>query len=102
MLDGRARGFGAGAGNAQLEVLVAVLERLGWKTAIDLYKLLDAGDLAEKELMKVVPTISSVSVARGPRASSHTGFWQCMDTVREVDLLNALWASGKAPWKTWE
>jgi glucose-1-phosphate cytidylyltransferase len=31
----------------------------------------------------------------------HPGFWQCMDTFREVELLNALWASGKAPWKVW-
>jgi glucose-1-phosphate cytidylyltransferase len=28
----------------------------------------------------------------------HNGFWQCMDTVRERDLLNALWKSGTAPW----
>lgn len=28
----------------------------------------------------------------------HDGFWMCMDTSREYDLLNKLWASGKAPW----
>jgi len=28
----------------------------------------------------------------------HEGFWQCMDTPREYELLNALWKSGKAPW----
>jgi glucose-1-phosphate cytidylyltransferase len=32
----------------------------------------------------------------------HTGFWQCMDTQRDKDLLERLWASGKAPWKVWE
>lgn len=32
----------------------------------------------------------------------HEGFWQCMDTKREKDKLESLWASGKAPWKTWE
>ncbi len=42
ILDGTARGFGAGAGNAQLEVLVAVLNKLGYNTNIDFYKLLDA------------------------------------------------------------
>lgn len=31
----------------------------------------------------------------------HTGFWQCMDNVREKELLEKLWASGQAPWKVW-
>jgi glucose-1-phosphate cytidylyltransferase len=34
-------------------------------------------------------------------AFPHTGFWQPMDTLREYTLLNELWASGKAPWKSW-
>jgi glucose-1-phosphate cytidylyltransferase len=32
----------------------------------------------------------------------HKGFWQAMDTLRERNLLEDLWQSGKAPWKTWE
>ena len=32
----------------------------------------------------------------------HTGFWQCMDTRREQDILNKLWDSRKAPWKVWK
>ena len=32
---------------------------------------------------------------------SYKGFWQCMDTQREMLLLNGLWNSGKAPWKKW-
>jgi glucose-1-phosphate cytidylyltransferase len=31
----------------------------------------------------------------------HTGFWQCMDTYREMSLLNDMWNSGEAPWKVW-
>lgn len=31
----------------------------------------------------------------------HTGFWQCMDTAREKDSLEKLWAAGTAPWKVW-
>lgn len=73
MLDGTARGFGAGAGNAQLEVLVAVLHRLGYATGIDLYKLLDAADLAEKKLIETVPTISSASIVSG-MAGVFSGF----------------------------
>jgi glucose-1-phosphate cytidylyltransferase len=34
-------------------------------------------------------------------AYEHLGFWQPMDTLREKNLLEDLWASGKAPWKTW-
>lgn len=30
------------------------------------------------------------------------GYWQCMDTKREMDQLNELWDTGKAPWKSWE
>ena len=33
---------------------------------------------------------------------NHHGFWQCMDTKREKDKLEELWASGRAPWKIWE
>lgn len=65
ILDGTARGFGPGAGNAQLEVLVAVLEKVGYTTGIDLYGVLDAADLAEREVMNVAPTISSVSIVSG-------------------------------------
>jgi len=31
----------------------------------------------------------------------HTGFWQCMDTYREQQMLTNMWNSGKAPWKVW-
>lgn len=31
----------------------------------------------------------------------HKGFWQCMDTKREKDILERYWKSGKAPWKVW-
>jgi 4-hydroxy 2-oxovalerate aldolase len=65
IVDGAARGFGAGAGNAQLEVLVAVLEKLGFPTGVDLYKLLDASDMAEQVLMKEMPRIRTLSVISG-------------------------------------
>ena len=34
-------------------------------------------------------------------AFPHTGFWQPMDTYREFIMLNEMWSSGRAPWKTW-
>ena len=35
-------------------------------------------------------------------AYRHEGFWQPMDTLREKLFLDALWSSGKAPWKSWK
>lgn len=35
-------------------------------------------------------------------AYKHTGFWQCMDTLREKEKLEALWESEEAPWKVWD
>lgn len=35
-------------------------------------------------------------------AFKHNGFWQCMDTLRDREKLEKLWANGNAPWKVWE
>jgi 4-hydroxy-2-oxovalerate/4-hydroxy-2-oxohexanoate aldolase len=43
-IDGSVAGLGAGAGNTPLEVLVAVLHRMGMKTGIDLYKIMDVAE----------------------------------------------------------
>jgi glucose-1-phosphate cytidylyltransferase len=34
-------------------------------------------------------------------AYRHEDFWQCMDTLRDVNLLEKLWQEGNAPWKLW-
>ncbi len=34
-------------------------------------------------------------------AYKHEGFWQCMDTARDLKYLEDVWQTGKAPWKTW-
>jgi len=31
----------------------------------------------------------------------HGGFWQCMDTYREMEMLNTMWNKGQAPWRLW-
>lgn len=35
------------------------------------------------------------------KAFMFDGFWQCMDTKREMDKLNEMWEAGEAPWKSW-
>lgn len=34
-------------------------------------------------------------------AYHHGGFWQCMDTLRDKQLLERLWSAGEAPWRLW-
>ncbi len=66
-IDATSRGLGAGAGNCQLEVLVAVMQKLGYDTGLDLYKLMDLSDLVAK-IMKEhnhVQEISMSSLASG-------------------------------------
>lgn len=65
ILDGTARGFGAGAGNTPLELLVAAMYRLGYKFNADLYKVLDAGDLAAKLFAENLPSSNSVTIVSG-------------------------------------
>ena len=35
-------------------------------------------------------------------AYRHDRFWQCMDTLRDLRLLESLWQTGRAPWSTWD
>ena len=81
-------GFGAGAGNTQLEVLIAVLHKLGYETGIDLYGVLDLGDLTERELMDEVPTISSTSVVSG-LAGVFSGFLKPVKRIAAMDTFVA-------------
>jgi glucose-1-phosphate cytidylyltransferase len=45
--------------------------------------------------------LEKLARAKQLKAFQHSGFWQPMDTYREFELLNKLWAEGKAPWKKW-
>jgi glucose-1-phosphate cytidylyltransferase len=47
-------------------------------------------------------TLEQLAANRHLMAYRHAAFWQPMDTLREKELLESLWASGNAPWKTWE
>jgi 4-hydroxy 2-oxovalerate aldolase len=97
ILDGTARGFGAGAGNAQLEVLVAVLEKTGFETGINLYKMLDAAEIAEKELLKNIPQISSTSLVSG-LAGVFSGFAKHVEQIAreyQVDARDVFFELGR-------
>ncbi|CAL2072288.1 4-hydroxy-2-oxovalerate aldolase [Streptomyces murinus] len=86
IIDGCARGFGAGAGNTQLEVLVPVLERTGFTTGIDLYALLDAAEFAERALMPAPPVTDSLSIVSG-LAGVFSGFkHQVLEQARRAGV----------------
>lgn len=59
LIDGTLRGFGAGAGNCQLEDLVALLEKSGIPTGIDFYKMLDTSG-------QVMPGIMGKDMGQDP------------------------------------
>ncbi len=65
IVDGTARGFGAGAGNAPLELLVAAMQRLGYEFNADLYKVLDAGELAAELFAENLPVSNAVTIVSG-------------------------------------
>ncbi|MGQ0512286.1 MAG: glucose-1-phosphate cytidylyltransferase [Betaproteobacteria bacterium] len=45
--------------------------------------------------------LERLSASKQLAAHHHTGFWQPMDTLRDKNQLEALWAAGAAPWKAW-
>ncbi len=86
IVDGTARGFGAGAGNAPLELLVAVFTRMNYDTGIDLYAALDAAEYAEANLLSVTPAASSTSIVSG-LAGVFSGFAKPVQRIaREMNV----------------
>ncbi|WP_369386590.1 4-hydroxy-2-oxovalerate aldolase [Streptomyces sp. CG1] len=65
IVDVTARGFGAGAGNAPIELVAANLHAEHMETRIKLFGALDAADMAEERFVKHVPTNDSVTIASG-------------------------------------
>jgi glucose-1-phosphate cytidylyltransferase len=45
--------------------------------------------------------LRALAQAKELSAYHHTGFWQPMDTLRDKNMLEELWQTGEAPWKTW-
>jgi glucose-1-phosphate cytidylyltransferase len=48
-----------------------------------------------------VDALEQLAIDKQLVAYRHEAFWQCMDTMRDMRLLQNLWQSGNAPWKVW-
>ena len=46
--------------------------------------------------------LQKIAEVGGLVAYKHTGFWQCMDTLRDRNVLEKIWQTGRVPWKVWE
>lgn len=64
-LDGTLRGLGAGSGNAMVEVIVAVLDKLGYETGVDLYKIMDVGEKVLGPMIRRPQLITNESMMLG-------------------------------------
>lgn len=64
-IDGSVRCLGAGAGNTQTEVLIAVCERLGIKTGVDLFKIMDVAEDIVAPILQVPQEITRDSLTLG-------------------------------------
>ena len=64
-IDGTCRGLGAGAGNAQIEVLCAVLGRLGYETGVNIYGLMDLAEDVVEPIMQRPQVVRTDSLMLG-------------------------------------
>jgi 4-hydroxy 2-oxovalerate aldolase len=64
-VDGTLRGFGAGGGNAAIEVLAAVLDKLGYNPGVDVFRLLDAAEFVLAPIMPYQPIPNRDAIAIG-------------------------------------
>ncbi len=64
-IDGACRGMGAGAGNAQIEVLLGCLMRKGYETGVDFYKLMDTAEYIVEPILTRPQTIRNLALVIG-------------------------------------
>lgn len=62
-----------------------------------IFKYFKSGDSLslEKDVLPLITVKKQLSVFK------HDGYWQCMDTIRDVEFLEAEWKTGQAKWKVW-
>ena len=85
-LDGTLRGLGAGAGNAQIEVLAGVLKREGFETGVDFYGLMDLAKDAVDPIMRRPQVIDNGSLMLGYAGVYSSFLLHVYDAAEKYDL----------------
>ena len=65
IIDGTIRGFGAGAGNVQLEALAALLQKEGYELGVNLYAMMDASEGIVRHFMNEDRALTDISIISG-------------------------------------
>ncbi|MBE3609023.1 4-hydroxy-2-oxovalerate aldolase [Campylobacter californiensis] len=98
IIDASINGFGAGAGNTPLEVLVGVLTKYdGYNTGVDLYKILDLADIARLRIVKSPVVITPLSIVGGLASvfSAFSGKIKTISSKYGVDPRDVFFELGK-------
>lgn len=97
IIDGTAKGLGAGAGNCQLEVVVAVLHKMGMETGLDLYAMMDNSEKIISQIMQKPIEINTITLTSG-LAGVFSGFAPHAEKAAKrfnVDVRDILMELGK-------
>jgi len=62
----------------------------------EIFNYLNETDVLEKDVFEKLAADKKIA------AYKLEGFWECMDTFKDMQMLDELWNTGKAEWKTWE
>jgi 4-hydroxy-2-oxovalerate aldolase len=88
IIDATLQGIGRSAGNTPMELLVGIMEKLGYKTGIDLYRLMDIGQSLVRPLMTMAQGIDPIETTTG-LAQFHSGFLEKVKNAAREHQLDA-------------
>lgn len=86
IIDGTLRGFGAGAGNVQLEALSALLIKEGYELNQNLYTMMDTSENIVRKVMKEDRALTDVSIVSGMAGVFSSFKNQVLDVAREFNV----------------
>lgn len=87
ILDGTLRGFGSGAGNCQLEALVALMEKQGIKTNVDFLKMLEVSENIVQPMWEYSTPVNDISIVSGYAGVVSTVKTKVLKIAKEYEVM---------------